>query len=529
MTETPPQRQPENTQTAPAKETSLLKASGVTGSMTMVSRVLGLARDVVIARVFGVSDGTDAFLLANKIPNFMRRLFAEGAFNQAFVPVLSEYRSKKSHLHVQELLGAVSASLGGFLSLLTVLVIIAAPVLAVPIAYGFTDQPEKFALFVDMLRITFPYLLLISMAALCGATLNSYGKFAVPALTPALLNVSLIACSFLLAPFMATPELALAWGVLIAGFAQLFFQLPFLRRLQLLPIPKRVPNHSGVARIKKLMLPALFGVSISQINLLLDTFIASLLAAGSVSWLYYSDRLMELPLGTFGVAIAVVVLPSLSRRHAEASAEGFSATLDWALRIVLLIALPATLGLTLLAEPLLVTLFENENFPIEDVMSSAGSLRAYSIGLLAFMAIKVLAPGYYARQDTSTPVRIGVIAMVANMAMNLVFYLAGLAHIGLALATSLAAFLNAGLLLQGLIGGGVFKFQRGWFVFAARLVLANALMALFLIFMSDDLQTWLSLAIFERIWTLLVLVVGGVSVYGAALVCAGLRWKHVYR
>jgi putative peptidoglycan lipid II flippase len=511
------------------KETGLLRASGITGSMTMVSRLLGLVRDVVIARVFGVSDGTDAFLLANKIPNFMRRLFAEGAFNQAFVPVLSEYRSTKPLIEVQELLRAVSASLGGFLSLLTVVMVIAAPLIAVPLAYGFKDEPAKFVLFVEMFRITFPYLLLISMAALCGATLNSYGKFAIPALTPALLNVSLITCSFLLVPYVRTPELALAWGVLIAGFAQLFFQLPFLARLQLLPIPKRVKNHQGVNRIKRLMLPALFGVSISQINLLLDTLIASLLVSGSVSWLYYSDRLMELPLGTFGVAIAVVVLPSLSRKHAEASGEEFSATLDWALRIVCLIAIPASLALLLIAEPLLVTLFENENFPVSDVLSSAASLRAYSIGLLAFMAIKVLAPGFYARQNTSTPVRIGVIAMVANMAMNLLFYMAGLAHVGLALATSLAAFLNAGLLMRGLKADGVFRFQAGWMVFVMRLILANALMAAYLVMMSSNWQAWLSWSVLERVGQLAVLVLGGMITYVVVLIVAGMRWRDIYR
>jgi putative peptidoglycan lipid II flippase len=511
------------------KETGLLRASGITGSMTMVSRLLGLVRDVVIARVFGVSDGTDAFLLANKIPNFMRRLFAEGAFNQAFVPVLSEYRSSKPLIEVQELLRAVSASLGGFLSLLTVVMVIAAPLIAVPLAYGFNDEPAKFALFVEMFRITFPYLLLISMAALCGATLNSYGKFAIPALTPALLNISLITCSFLLVPYVRTPELALAWGVLIAGFAQLFFQLPFLARLQLLPIPKRVKNHEGVNRIKRLMLPALFGVSISQINLLLDTLIASLLISGSVSWLYYSDRLMELPLGIFGVAIAVVVLPSLSRKHAEASGEEFSATLDWALRIVCLIAMPASLALLLIAEPLLVTLFENENFPVSDVLSSAASLRAYSIGLLAFMAIKVLAPGFYARQNTSTPVRIGVIAMVANMAMNLLFYMAGLAHVGLALATSLAAFLNAGLLMRGLKADGVFRFQAGWMVFVMRLILANALMAAYLVMMSSNWQAWLSWSVFERVGQLAVLVLGGMVTYVVVLIVAGMRWRDIYR
>ncbi|MDP6651743.1 MAG: murein biosynthesis integral membrane protein MurJ, partial [Gammaproteobacteria bacterium] len=308
----------------------LLRASGVTGSMTMVSRVLGLARDVVIARIFGTSDGADAFFLANKIPNFMRRLFAEGAFNQAFVPILAEYRTRKSLLEVHGLVNAVAASLGGFLLLVTLVVIIVAPFIAVPLAYGFTDEPEKFALFVEMLRITFPYLLLISMTALCSAVLNTYGRFAIPAITPALLNLSLIGSAFLLAPYMRVPELALAWGVLIAGFAQLLFQLPFLARIQLVPIPKPSRLHEGVARIKKLMVPALFGVSVSQINLLLDTLIASLLVSGSVSWLYFSDRLMELPLGTFGIAIAIVVLPSLSRRHAEQSMQEFSETLDWA-------------------------------------------------------------------------------------------------------------------------------------------------------------------------------------------------------
>lgn len=529
MPEKPSQESIKITSPEIKKETSLLHASGVTGSMTMVSRVLGLVRDVVIARVFGASDGTDAFFVANKIPNFMRRLFAEGAFNQAFVPVLSEYRTTKPLIEVQELLRAVSASLGGYLILLTIVVVVAAPLIAVPIAYGFQDNPAKFALLVEMLRITFPYLLLISMTALCSATLNSYGKFAIPALTPALLNISLISCSFLLAPHMRTPELALAWGVLIAGFAQLFFQLPFLARLQLLPVPKRIKNHEGVERIKRLMLPALFGVSVSQINLLLDTFIATLLVSSSVSWLYYSDRLMELPLGTFGVAIAVVVLPSLSRRHAEASGEEFSATLDWALRVVFLIAIPASIALILIAEPLLITLFENENFVVDDVVNSAASLRAYSLGLLGFMAIKILAPGFYARQNTSTPVRIGLIAMVANMIMNLVFYMAGFAHVGLALATSLAAFLNAGLLMRGLRRDGVFKLQTGWLVFLFRLFVASALMAAFLVLMSSEWQSWLGLSIGERIGHLAVLVLGAIVIYILALLVSGMRWRDFYR
>ena len=509
-------------------ERGLLKASGVTGSMTMVSRVLGLARDIVIARLFGTSDGADAFFLANKIPNFMRRLFAEGAFNQAFVPVLSEYRSQRSLTDVQGLINAVAGSLGGFLVLLTVVVVLAAPYIGLVVASGLTDEPVKFALLVDLFRITFPYLLLISMTALCSAILNSYGHFAIPAITPALLNISLISCSFLLAPYMREPELALAWAVLIAGFAQLFFQLPFLARMRLMALPKPAASHEGVSRIKKLMVPALFGVSVSQINLLLDTFIASLLVAGSVSWLYFSDRLMELPLGTFGIAIAIVVLPSLSRKHAEKSMSQFAETLDWAFRLVCLIAIPATLGLVLIAEPLLVTLFQNEQFTVLDVERASGSLRAYALGLVAFMAVKIFAPGFFARQDTATPVRIGVIAMCLNMVLNLVFYLSGLAHVGLALATSLAAFANAGLLLRGLVREGVYHLQSGWPLFLLRLLLANAAMGLFLWSIGGSWQDWLQWSLWQQVGQLALLVLGSIGVYVLALWISGLRWRDVY-
>ena len=529
MSQLTPDPEPPVEQAGAVKEQGLLKSSGLTGSMTMVSRVLGLARDIAIARLFGTSDGADAFFLANKIPNFLRRLFAEGAFNQAFVPVLSEYRSTKSHQDVRSLVNAVAASLGGLLATVTAIVLIIAPLLAVPLAYGFIDEPVKFDLFIEMLRITFPYLLLISMAALCSATLNSYGKFAIPALTPALLNVSLIGSAFLLAPHLSTPELALAWGVLIAGFAQLLFQLPFLAQIDLLPVPKRQKAHEGVLRIKRLMIPALFGVSISQINLLLDTFIASLLIGGSVSWLYYSDRLMELPLGTFGIAIAIVVLPSLSRRHAEKSMEEFSATLDWAFRIVCLIAFPASLALVLIAEPLLITLFLNDKFIMTDVIESAGSLRAYSAGLLAFMAIKIFAPGFYARQNTTTPVKIGLIAMVANMVMNLGFYWFGLAHVGLALATSLAAFLNAGLLVLALRKEEVFSFQAGWLVFILRLIFANIAMAFFLLYMKGEWEVWATMSMWVRIAHMAAMVLGGAGIYLLCLVLTGLRWRDVYR
>ncbi len=505
----------------------LLRSSAVTGGMTLVSRVLGLVRDVVLARMFGPGDGTDAFFLAFKIPNFLRRLFAEGAFNQAFIPVLSEYRSQRSLAEVQTLINSVAGRLGFVLLALTLFVVLAAPLISVPIAWGFRDDPYKFTLFVDMLRITFPYLFLISLTAFASSILNTYDKFAVPALTPALLNISLIGAALYLSPLMVQPEIALAWGVFIAGVVQLVFQLPFLARMRLLPIPQFKPPHEGVQRIMTLMIPALFGVSVSQINLLLDTFIASLLVSGSVSWLYFSDRLVELPLGIFGIAIATVVLPSLSRKHADKSPEQFAATLDWAFRMVLMIAVPASLALILLSQPLIITLFQGQNFSVDDVVKVTSSLQAYTFGLLAFMAIKVFAPGYYSRQDTRTPVRIGIIAMVANMVMNiLLVFVLDFAHTGLALATSLAAFLNAGLLLHGLYKQGIFRFQAGWPVFLLRMLAANTVMSLFLWQVAGDWHVWLEWGSWERIGQIALLCVGGLLLYMLTLFVCGARLRH---
>lgn len=502
----------------------LLRSGVVTSSMTFVSRILGLVRDIVLARVFGPGDGADAFFLAFKIPNFLRRLFAEGAFNQAFVPVLSEYRSQRSLAQVQELVNVVAGYLGTVLLLISALVVVAAPLVAYPIAYGFTDDPVKFQLFVDMLRITFPYLFLISLTAFAGSILNSYDRFAIPALTPALLNLALIASALLLSPYFSQPEIALAWGVLLAGISQLLFQLPFLIRLQLMPRPRLTRGHEGVSRILRLMVPALFGVSVSQINLLFDTLIASLLVSGSVSWLYFSERLMDLPLGIFAVAIATVVLPSLSRRHAERSAQEFAALLDWGLRLILLIAIPASLALVLLAQPMIITLFQGNNFDVYDVVQVTASLQAYTLGLTAFMAIKVLAPGYYARQNTSTPVRIGIIAMVVNMVLNvLLVFVLDMAHSGLALATSLSAFLNAGLLLGGLIKTGVFRFQSGWLRFALQMALANTLMSVFLVWFAGDWQQWLDWGTARRAGMMAAVCLGGMSIYALALYIAGMR------
>ncbi|NVD35613.1 murein biosynthesis integral membrane protein MurJ [Marinobacter lutaoensis] len=510
---------------ATARAPGLLRSSGVVGLMTLLSRLLGLVRDMVIARYFGAGAGADAFFVAFKIPNFLRRLFAEGAFSQAFVPVLSSYRERRGGGEVKGLVDAVAGSLGLVLLGVTLVAMLGSPLLTAVFAPGFLDDGPKYALTSDMLRITFPYLLLISLTAFAGGILNSYDRFAVPAFTPVLLNLSMIGAAILLSPLMTEPVMALAWGVLLAGALQLFFQLPFLMRLGLLPRPRVDYRHDGVRRILKLMAPALFGVSVSQINLLLDTVLASFLQTGSVSWLYYSDRLSELPLGVFGIAIATVILPSLSRKHAAASAEQFAATLDWAVRAVLLIGLPASLALVLLAEPLITTIFHYGQVTDRDVVMSAWSLRAYAVGLLAFMLIKVLAPGFFARQDTATPVRIGVIAMVANMVFNLAL-IVPLAHAGLALATSLSAWLNGFLLWRGLRREGAWRSQPGWPVYLARLAFANAVLAGVVLGLAAPAHDWLAMTGVERAQAMVVLVFGGAVAYFLALALAGVRVRH---
>ncbi len=507
-----------------ASSPGLLKSSSVVGSMTMLSRVLGLVRDIVIARYFGAGAGADAFFVAFKIPNFLRRLFAEGAFSQAFVPVLSEYRAKKELRDVRALINSVAGVLGLVLLVVTLLAIVGSPVLTTIFAPGFIDEPEKFSLASEMLRLTFPYLLLISLTAFAGSILNSYGRFAVPAFTPVLLNLCLIASAIWLSPLLEHPVIAMAWGVLIAGMLQLFFQFPFLLQLGLMPRPRLDYRHEGVARIMRLMLPALFGVSVSQINLLLDTVLASFLQTGSVSWLYYSDRLSELPLGVFGVAIATVILPSLSRKHTSDSSEAFSKTLDWALRVVLIIGFPAAVALLLLAEPLLATLFYHGELTELDVAMSTLSLQAYASGLMAFMLIKVLAPGYFSRQDTKTPVKIGVIAMLVNMVFNLIL-IWPLAHTGLALATALSAWLNAYLLYRGLRKEGVYWLQQGWKTFLFQLLFSLLMMSGVLLVLLQYLPDWLLMSVVERIGYLALVVTSGSASYFIALYISGIRLR----
>ncbi|MFU8837941.1 MAG: murein biosynthesis integral membrane protein MurJ [Thiohalomonadaceae bacterium] len=507
----------------------LLRSTATVGAATLISRILGFVRDVVIARLFGAGAGTDAFFVAFKIPNFLRRLFAEGAFSQAFVPVLSEYKTLRSQAEVRLLVAAVSGTLGAILMLVTLLAVLAARPLVSVFAPGFVGDEEKFALTAEMLRLTFPYLLLISLTALSGGVLNTYGRFAIPALTPVWLNLALIGAALWLSPQFEVPVVALAWGVLLAGVLQLAFQIPFLYRLGLLCWPRWGWQDSGVQRILKLMLPAIFGSSVAQINLLFDTIIASFLITGSVSWLYYSDRLVEFPLGVFGIALATVILPSLSQRHAEADPQAFSRTLDWALRWVLLIGLPASLGLMVLAAPVLATLFQYGEFGHHDVNMAALSLMAYSLGLLGFMLVKVLAPGFFARQDTRTPVRFGIYSMGINMLLNLLFVLPMVwmgingPHAGLALATALAAFSNALLLFLRLRRDGVYQAQPGWGRFALQVLIANLLMLALLFWLNPPLAEWLAWGAGQRASTLAGLVGAAIFIYIAVLLAVGIR------
>lgn len=528
--QTPPAAEPA------VKKRGLLGSSAVVGAATMSSRVLGLVRDVVLAALVGANSNADAFFVAFKIPNFLRRLFAEGAFAQAFVPVLSETRERGGLVAVKALIDRVAGVLGGVLLLLTTVTIVASPLVAALFAPGFTRDPEQLALTADLIKITFPYLFFISMTGFAGGILNSYGRFAVPAFTPVLLNLSLIAAAVWLAPQVEEPAYALAIGVLVAGATQLLFQLPALYGLGLTPRPRWDLAYPGVRRIMVLMVPALFGVSVSQINLLLDTVLASLLPAGSVSWLYYSDRLTELPLGVFAIAIATVILPALSsqqaKEDADAGSAAFASTLHWALRLVLLIALPATVALLLLAEPILVTLFHYGAFSEIDVDQASYSLRAYSLGLCAFMLIKVLAPGFYARQDMKTPVRIGIKAMVANMVLNPVFIFPlmwgfNLGHVGLALATSASAWLNAGLLYQGLRQQGWLKADGGATPFWPRLMAALGLMVAAISVLTPTLEWWLVQGAVTRGATMAGIVFAGCAVYLCTLVLLGLRWQDL--
>lgn len=511
----------------------LLKSGLIVSCMTLISRVLGLVRDVVVANLMGAGASADVFFFANRIPNFLRRLFAEGAFSQAFVPVLTEYHASGDINRTRELIAKASGTLGVIVTLVTLIGVVFSGVVTALFGFGWfidwlNDGPaaEKFELADLLLKITFPYLWFITFVALSGAILNTLGKFAVSSFTPVFLNVMMIFSAWYISPGLEQPEVGLAIGVFLGGLVQFLFQLPFLLKAGMLVRPKWGWNEPGVVKIRTLMLPALFGVSVSQINLLLDTFIASFLQTGSISWLYYSDRLLEFPLGLFGIAIATVILPALSRSHVNDHKDGFAQTMDWGVRMVCLLGIPAMLGLIVLAKPMLMVLFMRGEFTPSDVEQTSLSLYAFGLGLINFMLIKILAPGYYSRQDTRTPVRYGIIAMISNMGFNAILAWQ-LSYVGLALATSLSAFINMALLYRGLHKQGVYQITAKTIGFIVRLCIAGAVMVAVILWLMSDMSVWLQWSTAKRAGVLAGLIGAGALSYLICLLITGIRLKDL--
>ena len=501
---------------------NLLRTLATVSSLTLVSRILGYVRDFFIARAFGAGLATDAFFVAFRIPNLLRRLFAEGAFSQAFVPVLSEHKNRHSPEETRTLIDGAATVLFLVLVAAAALGMAAAPVIIYISAPGFAADPAKFDLTVTMLRITFPYIVFISLVAFSAGVLNTWNRFSVPAITPALLNVAFIVGVLLLADRFNPPVLVLAWAVFAGGVLQLALQVPFLLRMGLLPRWRLDLSHPGVRRVLKLMAPAAFGVSISQVSLLINTIFASFLVTGSVSWLYYADRLMEFPAGVLGVALGTILLPSLSKYHASADHEEYSRLLDWGLRLTFLLAVPSAAALAVLAIPLIAALFHYGRFTPEDAWMTRQALAAYSIGLVGMILVKILAPGFYARQNIATPVRIGIFTLGATQLMNLAF-IGPLRHAGLALAIGLGACLNAALLYRYLRKDRVYMPQPGWAVFLLKVAAAVAFMAIVLYMTMGEPAWWLSAPWQRKLPALLGLVLLGTLAYAACLALLGFR------
>ena len=501
---------------------SLLKALATVSGMTLLSRILGFLRDLIIARVFGAGLATDAFFVAFKLPNLLRRLFAEGAFSQAFVPILAEYKNRRGEEETRVLVDHVAGALAAALFIVTVIGVAAAPLIILVTAPGFTGAPGKFDLTVSLLRVTFPYIFFISLTALAGGILNTYSRFAVPAVTPTLLNLSFIGFALWGAPYFDPPVTALAWAVFAGGVAQLALQVPALARVGLLPRFRLNLRDEGLWRILRQMGPAVFGVSISQVSLVINVIFASFLVTGSVSWLYYADRLMEFPMGLLGAALGTILLPSLARHHANQSAQAYSELLDWGLRLTLLLATPAAAALALLSVPLVATLFQYGAFGAEDVFATRRAVMAYSVGLIGLVMVKVLAPGFYARQDIKTPVKIALVTLGLTQLMNFAFILP-LRHAGLALAIGLGACVNAALLLRGLRRREIYTPQPGWPAFLLKLVLAVCAMSYVLWLATPDDGAWLATGAAARAANLAWIVVLGAATYFAALWLLGFR------
>ena len=501
---------------------SLLRALATVSGMTLLSRILGFVRDFVIARSFGAGLATDAFVVAFRLPNLLRRLFAEGAFSQAFVPLLGEYRTRRGEAETKHLVDRTASALLLAVLLISLVGSLGAPILIYVSAPGFSADADKFALTVQLTRIMFPYILFMSLVALSAGILNTWSHFAVPAFTPVMLNLAMIGGALFWAPLFARPIDALAWSVFVGGALQLAIQIPALKRIGMLPRFDLALKDEGVRRILKLMGPAVLGVSVAQISFLINTIFASFLPSGSVSWLYYADRLMEFPAGLLGAALGTILLPSLTRTHAENNPAAFSALLDWGLRVTLLLTLPAAVALGMLAVPLISTLFQHGAFAASDVTQTRAPLVAYSVGLVGMILVKILAPGYYARQNIKTPVKIAVTTLVATQAMNLAF-IVPLKHAGLALSIGLAACLNAGLLMRGLRRSGTYVPAAGWAGFAAKIATALLVMAVTLWYAAGADQTWTDATSATRVTKLAGVVAAGAFAYLATLFALGFR------
>lgn len=509
---------------------NLLKALAKVGSMTFMSRILGFVRDTLIARVFGAGMVSDAFIVAFKIPNLLRRVSAEGAFSQAFVPILAEYKSQRNFKDTHSLINRVATWLGLILVGVTLLGMLAAPFIVALIAPGFQANPEKMQLTAELLRITFPYIFFISLVSMAGGVLNTYNRFGIPAFTPVWLNLSMIVAVLFFADHFAEPIKVLAWAVFVGGFLQLLFQIPFLKEIGLLPRFDFHFNDDGVWRILKMMGPAVLGVSVAQISLIINTIFASFLIAGSVSWLYYADRLMEFPTGVLGVALGTILLPGLSKAYANQDTREYSQLLDWGLRLTFILAAPAAVALAVLAAPLVITLFHYGKFTGHDALMTEQALIAYSLGLLGLILVKILAPGFYARQNIKTPVKIGVFTLVATQLMNVLFvFVLQLQHAGLALAIGLGACLNASLLYYHLRKSSIFQPQPGWLLFLCKLAIALIVMGLVLYFAMGNNDAWLGFRLIQRLMYISGLVaLGGIS-YFSTLILLGFRPRDYIR
>ncbi|WP_425501653.1 murein biosynthesis integral membrane protein MurJ [Pseudoxanthomonas koreensis] len=508
----------------------MLRSTAVFSAMTLLSRLAGFARDMLQATLFGTGGAMSAFIVAYRVPNFLRRVFAEGSMAMAFVPVLNEIKERGDKAALKSFIDHMAGALCAVVLVVCALGMLAAPLVARLFAPGWAGEPELLAQTAQMLRVTFPYLLFISMMSLAASILNSHGRFALPAFTPVLHNLTMIAAMLWLAPRFDVPPQGLAWGVLVAGVLQLVLLWGALGRLGLRPRLRPGFNHAEVRKVARLMLPTLFSSSVAQINLIVGTAFASLLAAGSVDWLYYSDRLIEFPLGLFGVALGTVILPHLSRRHAAADAEGYNASLDWGLRMALLAGVPAGLGLLLLAEPITATVYNYGQFSAFDTRMAAMSLSAMSLGVPAFMLSKVLAPAFFSRQDTRTPMRAAIWTVAANVALTVAIVtplwrgdVEG-GHAGIALATALAGMVNAALLWRVLRRSGLYRPQPGWGRFALRLLAACVAMAAVVLAARGWIGEWTGIggASLRVAWLLLVIALGAAS-YGLVLLALGLR------